>query len=88
MLPVFHNRNFGYSRLRVREGSGINGPEDLKGKRIGSADYQQTASLWIRGIFQHEFDHLNGSLFLDRLRGLKRQIIVRKINKLRRTGKW
>lgn len=38
--------------------------------------------------FQHELDHLDGSVFLDRLRGLRRQIIVRKINKLRRTGKW
>ncbi len=38
--------------------------------------------------FQHELDHLDGSVFLDRLRGLKRQIIVRKINKLKRTGKW
>ena len=37
---------------------------------------------------QHEIDHLDGSLFVDRLRGLKRQMIVRKINKLRRTGKW
>lgn len=55
ILPVFHNRNFRYTTLLVREGSGINGPQDLKGKRIGSADYQQTASLWIRGVFQHEF---------------------------------
>ena len=38
--------------------------------------------------FQHELDHLNGSMFLDQLRGLKRQIIVRKINKLKRNGKW
>ncbi len=38
--------------------------------------------------FQHELDHLNGSVFLDQLRGLKRQIIVRKINKLKRNGKW
>ena len=37
---------------------------------------------------QHELDHLNGSVFLDQLRGLKRQIIVRKINKLKRNGKW
>jgi len=38
--------------------------------------------------FQHEMDHLDGTVFLDRLRGIKRDMIVRKIQKLRRTGKW
>ena len=38
--------------------------------------------------FQHELDHLDGTLFVDRLRGLKRQMIVRKIAKLKRSGKW
>ena len=38
--------------------------------------------------FQHEMDHLDSTLFLDRLRGIKRELIVRRINKLRRTGKW
>jgi len=37
---------------------------------------------------QHEIDHLDGRLFLDRLRGIKRDIIVRKIKKLQRGGKW
>jgi peptide deformylase len=37
---------------------------------------------------QHEIDHLEGRLFLDRLRGIKRDIIVRKIKKLQRHGKW
>jgi peptide deformylase len=38
--------------------------------------------------FQHEMDHLDGALFVDRLRGIKRQQIVRKIHKLRRQGQW
>ena len=38
--------------------------------------------------FEHEMDHLDGSLFLDRLRGIRRDMMLRKINKLRRTGKW
>jgi len=37
---------------------------------------------------QHEIDHLDGKLFLDRLRGIKREVIVRKIRKLQRSGKW
>ncbi len=39
-------------------------------------------------IFQHEIDHLDGSLFLDHLRGLKRELIIRRIKKLKRLGKW
>jgi peptide deformylase len=37
---------------------------------------------------QHEMDHLEGSLFLDRLRGIRRELIVRRVQKLRRSGKW
>jgi peptide deformylase len=37
---------------------------------------------------QHELDHLEGTLFLDRLRGIKRDLIVRKIRKMQRAGKW
>ena len=38
--------------------------------------------------FQHELDHLDGTLFVDRLRGLRKTLIVRKIKKLARSGKW
>ncbi|MDP1572480.1 MAG: peptide deformylase [Vicinamibacterales bacterium] len=38
--------------------------------------------------FQHEMDHLDGTVFIDRLRGIKRDMIVRKIRKLTRAGKW
>ena len=38
--------------------------------------------------FQHEMDHLDGAVFLDRLRGIKRELIVRKIQKMKRVGKW
>jgi peptide deformylase len=38
--------------------------------------------------FQHEMDHLDGTLFVDRLRGVKRDLIIRKIRKMTRAGKW
>jgi len=38
--------------------------------------------------FQHEMDHLNGTLFVDRLHGIKRELIMRRIAKLRRNRKW
>ena len=36
----------------------------------------------------HEIDHLDGKLFVDRLRGFKRDRIVKKIQKLARAGMW
>jgi len=38
--------------------------------------------------FEHEMDHLEGTVFVDRLRGLQKDLIVRKIRKLARSGKW
>lgn len=38
--------------------------------------------------FQHEMDHLDGTVFVDRLRGIKRDLIVKRIRKLTRAGKW
>ena len=37
---------------------------------------------------QHENDHLNGVLFLKHISRLKREIILRKIRKLRRNDEW
>jgi len=52
----------------------------------------QTRTIEANGLlaraFQHEIDHLDGLLFLNRLRGLKRDMITRRIRKLQRTGKW
>jgi peptide deformylase len=33
-------------------------------------------------------DHLDGTLFVDRLRGLQKDLILRKVRKLSRSGKW
>ncbi|HMF53896.1 MAG TPA: peptide deformylase [Edaphobacter sp.] len=37
---------------------------------------------------QHEIDHLDGVLFLDRLSRLKRDLVVRRIKKLIKNGEW
>ena len=57
ILPVFHNRNFAYTTTEIRKSSGIRQghPEDLKGKRMGAGDYQQSLGLWVRGVLQMEF---------------------------------
>ncbi len=54
-IPVYTMRKFFHTNVIVREGAGINSPEDLKGKRIGVPEYQQTAAIWVRGVLQHEF---------------------------------
>tara|TARA_Y100000590_G_C15517392_1_gene937942 strand:- start:267 stop:776 length:510 start_codon:yes stop_codon:yes gene_type:complete len=38
-------------------------------------------------ILQHEIDHLNGKLFIDYLSSLKRNIILKKVQKLIKNGK-
>jgi peptide deformylase len=55
--------------------------------RNGEAVQYEGTGLLARA-FQHEMDHLDGTLFVDRLRGIKRDLIVRKIKKLTRAGKW
>jgi peptide deformylase len=37
---------------------------------------------------QHEIDHLDGILFIDRLSRLKRDLVIRKIKKLQKLGEW
>jgi len=39
-------------------------------------------------VFQHEVDHLDGTIFVNRLQGIKRDLIVRRVRKLQRAGKW
>jgi peptide deformylase len=55
--------------------------------RHGNAQQVEGTGLLARA-FQHELDHLDGTLFVDRLRGIKRDMIVRRIKKLSKTGKW
>jgi 4,5-dihydroxyphthalate decarboxylase len=58
-LPVFLSRHFRFDSIYVRSDRGIEKPADLKGKTIGTPEFQMTAGLWIRGILQEHFglDH-------------------------------
>ena len=54
-LPIYTSRTFFHTNILVRADRGILRPEDLRGKRVGVPEYQQTAALWSRGILEHEF---------------------------------
>jgi peptide deformylase len=60
----------------------------VKGLDRHGEPQQRDGTALLARAFQHEMDHLDGTLFVDRLRGLKRELIVRKIQKLTRAGKW
>ena len=51
--------------------------------RDGNARQEVFDGLWATCV-QHEIDHLNGKLFIDYLKPLKRQMITRKMQKLKR----
>jgi peptide deformylase len=55
--------------------------------RNGTERIIEGTALLARAL-QHEIDHLDGMLFLDRLRGIKRDVIIRKIHKMQRHGEW
>jgi peptide deformylase len=55
--------------------------------RQGETQTLEGTGLMARAL-QHEIDHLNGCLFVDRLRGISKDLIVRKIKKLAKAGKW
>jgi 4,5-dihydroxyphthalate decarboxylase len=54
-LPIFSMRHFFHTSVLVRKDAGIEKPSDLRGKRIGVPEYQQTWAVWSRGIFADEF---------------------------------
>jgi peptide deformylase len=60
----------------------------VKGLDRTGAEQQREGTGLLARAFQHEMDHLDGTLFVDRLRGIKRDLIVRRIKKLARAGKW
>jgi 4,5-dihydroxyphthalate decarboxylase len=54
-IPVFTSREFRHSCVWVRKDAEISSPGDLKGKRVGAAEWQLTANLWIRGFLADDY---------------------------------
>ncbi len=53
-LPVFPSRAFRHTAIYVRRDR-VTEPTDLKGRRIGSPEYQLTANVWARALLEDEF---------------------------------
>ncbi|HXA57101.1 MAG TPA: peptide deformylase [Candidatus Acidoferrum sp.] len=56
---------------------------DMSGK-----EYEMRGEGLLARAFCHEIDHLHGTLFITHLGMLKRDLIKRKIRKLKKDGKW
>lgn len=54
-LPVFLHRRFRHGFIYINTTKGITKPTDLIGRRVGTKAFIFTATLWLRGILEHEY---------------------------------
>lgn len=54
-IPVFPRRAFFHTQFMSRADASIGGARDLAGKRIGVAEYVQSATVWARGVLEQDF---------------------------------
>lgn len=54
-VPVFPSRAFRHSGIYIRTDRGIREPADLRGRKVGLAEYQLTANVWIRAFLEDDF---------------------------------
>ncbi len=55
LIPVFISRTFRHRNIYVHVDSGIEKPEDLRGKRVGTPGYGMSATTWIRGMLLDQY---------------------------------
>jgi peptide deformylase len=60
----------------------------IKAQNVKGETFEIRGENLLARAFCHEIDHLNGILFLQHLSMLKRDLIKRKIKKLRKQGEW
>jgi len=54
-IPVTLSKLFRHDAIYVRKGAGIERPQDLKGKRVGTTQFGATAAVTIKGLLSDEF---------------------------------
>jgi len=75
-LPEIREKVTRAAKVRVRA-------QDLEGK-----SFELEGEELLARAFQHEIDHLDGILFPWRLSTLKRDLILRRIRKMQKSGEW
>ncbi|HWZ11642.1 MAG TPA: peptide deformylase [Acidobacteriaceae bacterium] len=97
---VLINPEIVYSEGKLREEEGCLSLPDIRAKVDRAAKVKVRAQnvkgepIELEGedllsrAFQHEIDHLDGILFLDRISRLKRDLLLRRIKKLQQAGEW
>ena len=54
-MPIYIGRGFVHTHFYVRTDRGIRSPADLRGRRVGLAEYNHTAHTWARQLLQDEY---------------------------------
>lgn len=75
-LPEIREKVHRAARVKVRAQNERGEWFDIEGEEL------------LARAFQHEIDHLNGILFIDRVSRLKRELALRKIRKMQKAGEW
>ena len=60
----------------------------LRAITLDGKEFEREYEGFIARVIQHEIDHLNGKLIIDRVSNLKRQLAKREIKKLKQNGEW
>jgi peptide deformylase len=60
----------------------------LRARNVKGEEFEIRGENLLARAFCHEIDHLNGILFIQHLSLLKRDLIKRKIKKLKKQGEW
>jgi 4,5-dihydroxyphthalate decarboxylase len=55
-VPVALSKIFRHSCIYIRTDAGIRTPQDLRGKRVGTTQLGSTATIFMNGMLQHEYD--------------------------------
>ena len=60
----------------------------LRSVNLDGKEIEQEFEGFKARVIQHEIDHLEGVLIVDRVSSLKRQLVKREIKKLKKNGEW
>ena len=60
----------------------------IRAQDVSGKPYEMRGEGLLARAFCHEIDHLDGTLFIQHLGMLKRDLIKRKVRKLKKAGEW